>query len=75
MSAVPLIEESLEEVMAPGALDPLTKELIYLAVGVANRLGRRVSGAGGRAVRKPVLIKAHSAGASPEAIGAPMIAV
>ena len=28
--------ESLKEVMAPGALDPLTKELIYLAVSVAN---------------------------------------
>ena len=28
--------ESLKEVMAPGALDPLTKEMIYLAVSVAN---------------------------------------
>jgi AhpD family alkylhydroperoxidase len=28
--------ESLKEVMAPGALDPLTKELIYLAVSVTN---------------------------------------
>ena len=28
--------ESLKEVMAPGALDPLTKELIYLAVSVSN---------------------------------------
>lgn len=27
---------SLKEVMAPGALDPLTKELIYLAVSVSN---------------------------------------
>lgn len=27
---------SLKEVMAPGALDPLTKELIYLAVSVTN---------------------------------------
>ena len=26
----------LKEVMGPGALDPLTKELIYLAVSVAN---------------------------------------
>jgi AhpD family alkylhydroperoxidase len=104
--------ESLKEVMAPGALDPLTKELIYIAVSVTNscaycmashgaaarRLGmtkemfaelvavigmakrdqpprRRLSGAGGRAVRKPVLIKAHRAGAFPEAIGAPMIAI
>jgi AhpD family alkylhydroperoxidase len=28
--------ESLKEVMAPGALDPLTKELIYLAVSIGN---------------------------------------
>jgi AhpD family alkylhydroperoxidase len=27
---------SLKEVMAPGALDPLTKELIYLAVSITN---------------------------------------
>ena len=28
--------ESLKQVMAPGALDPLTKELIYLAVSASN---------------------------------------
>jgi len=28
--------ESIKEVMAPGALDPLTKEMIYLAVSVTN---------------------------------------
>lgn len=28
--------DSLKEVMAPGALDPLTKELLYLAVSVTN---------------------------------------
>lgn len=28
--------ESLKEIMAPGALDPLTKELIYVAVSVTN---------------------------------------
>jgi AhpD family alkylhydroperoxidase len=28
--------ESVKEVMAPGALDPLTKEMIYLAVSVTN---------------------------------------
>jgi AhpD family alkylhydroperoxidase len=28
--------ESLKEVMAPGALDPLTKELVYLAISVTN---------------------------------------
>ena len=30
------IWEGLKEVMGPGALDPLTKELVYLAVSVAN---------------------------------------
>lgn len=30
---------SLKEVMAPGALDPLTKEMIYLAVSVSNGCG------------------------------------
>lgn len=28
--------ESVKQVMAPGALDPLTKELIYVAVSMAN---------------------------------------
>jgi AhpD family alkylhydroperoxidase len=28
--------ESIKEVMAPGALDPLTKELIYLAISASN---------------------------------------
>ena len=28
--------ESVKEVMAPGALDPLTKEMLYLAVSVAH---------------------------------------
>jgi len=28
--------ESIKEIMAPGALDPLTKEMIYLAVSASN---------------------------------------
>lgn len=28
--------ESLKQIMAPGALDPLTKEMVYLAVSVTN---------------------------------------
>ncbi len=28
--------DSLRQVMAPGALDPLTKELVYIAVSVTN---------------------------------------
>lgn len=31
--------ESLKEVMAPGALDALTKELLYVAVSVTNGCG------------------------------------
>ncbi len=31
--------ERLQAVMAPGALDPLTKEMIYIAVSVANGCG------------------------------------
>ena len=31
--------ESIKQIMAPGALDPLTKELIYLAVSVSNQCG------------------------------------
>jgi len=31
--------KSLKEVMAPGAPDPLTKEMIYLAVSVTNGCG------------------------------------
>src|ERR1700751_2764481 len=28
--------ESIKQIMAPGALDPLTKELLYVAVSVTN---------------------------------------
>ena len=31
--------ESIKEIMAPGALDPLVKEMIYLAVSVTNGCG------------------------------------
>jgi AhpD family alkylhydroperoxidase len=31
--------ESIKEVMAPGTLDPLTKEMVYLAVSVTNGCG------------------------------------
>lgn len=29
--------ESMKQIMAPGALDPLTKEMIYVAVSVSNQ--------------------------------------
>ena len=31
--------EDIKQIMAPGALDPLTKEMIYLAVSVSNQCG------------------------------------
>jgi len=31
--------ESVREIMAPGALDALTKEMVYLAVSVTNQCG------------------------------------
>jgi AhpD family alkylhydroperoxidase len=31
--------ESIKQIMAPGSLDPLTKELIYLAVSATNQCG------------------------------------
>jgi AhpD family alkylhydroperoxidase len=31
--------ESIKQVMAPGALDPLTKEMIYVAVSATNQCG------------------------------------
>ena len=39
--------ESVKEVMAPGALDPLTKEMIYLAVSV-----RMAAAIASRAIRR-----------------------
>ena len=43
--------ESLKEVMAPGALDPLTKELVYLAVSVTNSCGYCMASHGAAARR------------------------
>jgi AhpD family alkylhydroperoxidase len=31
--------ESIKQIMAPGAIDPLTKEMIYLAVSASNQCG------------------------------------
>ena len=31
--------ENVKQIMGPGALDPLTKEMIYLAVSVSNQCG------------------------------------
>lgn len=31
--------EAMKQIMGPGALDPLTKELIYVAISVSNQCG------------------------------------
>lgn len=31
--------ESIKQIMAPGAIDPLTKEMVYLAVSASNQCG------------------------------------
>lgn len=54
------IWEQVKQVMAPGALDPLTKELIYIAVSATNNC--------------PYCIHSHTAGArakgmTPEMLG------
>lgn len=40
---------SVKEVMAPGALDPLTKEMLYLAVSVTNGCGYCIASHGAAA--------------------------
>ena len=58
--------ESIKEVMAPGALDPLTKELIYLAVSVSNGCAY-CTASHGAAAKKP--------GMTPEMLGELMAVV
>jgi AhpD family alkylhydroperoxidase len=41
--------ESIKEVMAPGSLDPLTKEMVYLAVSVSNGCGYCIASHGAAA--------------------------
>ena len=41
--------ESIREVMGPGTLDPLTKELLYLAVSVTNGCGYCIASHGAAA--------------------------
>jgi AhpD family alkylhydroperoxidase len=39
MATSGLTWESIKQIMAPGALDALTKEMIYVAVSVTNQCG------------------------------------
>src|SRR5713101_8321183 len=52
--------ESIKEVMAPGALDPLTKELLYLAVSASNGCAYCIASHGAAARRE---------GMTPEMLG------
>lgn len=51
--------ESVKEVMAPGALDPLTKELVYLAVSVTNGCGYCIASHGAAARAKGMTPEMH----------------
>ncbi len=44
--------ESIKEVMAPGALDPLTKELLYLAISASNGCAYCIASHGAAAKRE-----------------------
>ena len=41
--------ESIKQIMAPGALDPLTKEMVYLAVSATNQCGYCIASHGAAA--------------------------
>ncbi|MGB3388746.1 MAG: carboxymuconolactone decarboxylase family protein [Pseudaminobacter sp.] len=43
--------ESVKEVMAPGALDPVVKEMVYLAVSVTNNCGYCIASHGAAAAK------------------------
>ncbi len=58
--------ESIKQVMAPGALDPLTKELLYLAVSASNGCPYCIASHGAAAKRE---------GMTPEMLGEVMAIV
>jgi len=43
--------ESLKEIMAPGALDPLVKEMVYLAISVSNNCSYCIASHGAAAAK------------------------
>jgi AhpD family alkylhydroperoxidase len=49
--------ESIKQVMAPGALDPLTKELIYLAVSASNGCTYCIASHGAAAKRQGMTLE------------------
>ena len=44
--------EDIKQIMAPGALDPLTKELIYVAISVSNQCDYCIASHGASAKKK-----------------------
>src|SRR5580700_11123021 len=44
--------ESIKQIMGPGALDPLTKEMIYVAVSVTNQCGYCIASHSASALNK-----------------------
>ena len=52
--------ESVKAVMAPGALDPLTKELIYMAVSVTNACKYCIASHGAAARAKGMTPEQHA---------------
>jgi AhpD family alkylhydroperoxidase len=44
--------EDIKQIMAPGALDPLTKEMIYVAVSVTNQCGYCIASHTSSAIQK-----------------------
>src|SRR6185312_16512357 len=49
----------MKEAFAPGKLDPLTKELVYLAVSIANQCDYCIASHGTMAKRKGMTEKMH----------------
>jgi len=52
--------ESIKQIMAPGALDPLTKELIYMAVSVTNGCRYCIASHGAAARKKGMTPQQHA---------------
>ena len=51
--------EELKAAMGPGKLDPLTKELIYLAVSIANQCDYCIASHGAMAAKKGLTDEMH----------------
>ena len=51
---------NVKEVMSPGALDPLTKELIYIAVSVTNGCSYCIASHGAGAIAKGMTRAQHA---------------